>query len=151
MQGVKVTDARIIAAIKKAQGLVTVAAKACRCNPDTIHQRVKDSPEVAAAISAARAEVLDDAESALHKAVAQGEAWAVQFTLRTLGKERGYGDEVKHTGRIEHDHMPDPERVARIVALLDGARTRRAAAPSGPAASVESATRSADAGVRVGR
>jgi hypothetical protein len=150
MQGAKITDAKIIAALKQANGLITHAAKKLRCNPDTIHQRIKDSPAVAAVVKGARDVVLDDAESSLHKAVKKKEAWAVTFTLRTIGRERGYLDrtEVKHTGAVDHNHaLPDPERVARIVALLAAARERRAAASPGPSAAVVPSAGPADRGV----
>ncbi len=35
---------------------------------------------------------LDEADFQLQNAVKNGEPWAVQFTLRTLGRDRGYGE-----------------------------------------------------------
>jgi len=43
----------------------------------------------------------DNAESALNRAVINGEAWAVCFTLKTQGKDRGYIERTQQeiTGR----------------------------------------------------
>lgn len=34
--------------------------------------------------------MIDTAEAALHRAILEGESWAVRFALTTLGKDRGY-------------------------------------------------------------
>ncbi len=42
--------------------------------------------------------MLDTAEVALWKGIQDGESWAVQFALRTIGRSRGYVERREHTG-----------------------------------------------------
>jgi hypothetical protein len=49
---------------------------------------------VAQAKENARTEFLDLAELKLWQAVQRGEAWAIAFALRTLGRTRGYGEHL---------------------------------------------------------
>jgi hypothetical protein len=132
MQGVKLPDDRIIAALKAAKGLISYAARRLRCTPDTIHRRVKTSQAVAAAVHQARAEILDDAELQLHKAIRLGQPWAVAFALKTIGRDRGYLEkqQLEHTGaaggaiahevahEVTHVQLTADQRRARISALL---------------------------------
>jgi hypothetical protein len=94
------SDARIIAALKKKKGLVFLAAASIGCDPDTIYDRAKNTPAVAAMIRAQRGQVVDAAEEKLFAAIKRGAPWAIALTLKTLGKDRGYLDskEVRHRG-----------------------------------------------------
>jgi hypothetical protein len=56
----------------------------------TLYYRIQKSPTLKAALEDARETALDNAESALQSAVLAKEAWAVCFTLKTIGKGRGY-------------------------------------------------------------
>lgn len=86
----KYSDEQIIAALKKKKGMVYHAAAAAGCDPDTIYERAKVSPAVAAVMRHERGSFVDTAEMKLYDAVEAGEAWAVQMALKTLGKDRGY-------------------------------------------------------------
>lgn len=96
----KWTDAQLIQALDASGGMVHVAARALGCSPQTIYTRRDTSPAVAEAIENARGEQLDVAEQALKAAVGRGEGWAVCFTLKCLGKDRGYIERVatEHSG-----------------------------------------------------
>jgi hypothetical protein len=96
----KLTTAELVDAITKSRGLITPAAAALGCAPLTIRRRAASSPAIAAALHEARQRTLDLAELALYKAVSTGEPWAVQFILKTLGKDRGYVErqEQRHGG-----------------------------------------------------
>ena len=95
------TDAQIIGALVAAGGMVHLAARQLGCDPTTIYARRDKSTAVADAIEDQRGQALDIAKSALKRAVLAGEAWAVCFTLKTLGKTRGYTErsEVEVTGK----------------------------------------------------
>ncbi len=92
------TDGEIIAALKASGGMVYLAAKALGCDPVTIYNRREKSAAVREAIENTRGEMLDIAETALKSAVVAKEAWAVCFTLKTIGKHRGYVERVEQTG-----------------------------------------------------
>ena len=86
----KNTDEQIIAALEAAKGAVYRAAERLGCEADTIYYRAKLSKRIAATLRSERGTVVDVAESKLYTAVLAGESWAILFTLRTLGKDRGY-------------------------------------------------------------
>lgn len=81
---------KMITAIKKANGKVSLAAKSLRCSRQTIMNYAAEHPEVRDAINDARELTLDIAEDKLFKAINKGHAWAICFYLKTQGKDRGY-------------------------------------------------------------
>lgn len=109
------TDDQIIAALKAASGMVTVAARGLGCDYQTIIRRAAVSERVRAVLDEERAVTLDIGELALKKAVMAGEAWAVCFLLKTVGKSRGYVERTEVTGRdngpIEHRHTTNPRAI----------------------------------------
>lgn len=94
----KYTSEQIIQALKDTDGLVSLAAKKLNCSPQTIYNRAKAVQSVQQAIDDARDSLVDYAVLALRSAVLSKEAWAVQFTLKTLGKSRGYVERAELTG-----------------------------------------------------
>lgn len=90
------TKQEIIDALKGSNGLVYIAARQLGCTPQTIYNWRKKSKEVAEIMATERGIAVDVAEIALMKAVRSGEAWAVAFMLKTLGKDRGYVERTEH-------------------------------------------------------
>lgn len=84
------TVQQVIDAINSTHGMVYLAAKALGCSHNTVYKYAKRHPTIQQAIDANRGRMLDTAESKLEAAIETGESWAVQFALRTLGKNRGY-------------------------------------------------------------
>ena len=84
------SDAQIIAAIKAKKGLIYLAAQRLKCTPETIYQRIKESPDVAQAVKDAREQLIDTTEEKLFQSIAKRDPWAITLTLKTLGKHRGY-------------------------------------------------------------
>lgn len=82
--------AEIAAALAKAYGIITDAAKILGCNQNTIHEHLKKTPSLAVARDAARDRIIDLAESKLFEAVESGERWAILEVLHGPGKSRGY-------------------------------------------------------------
>lgn len=80
----------MVAALKKAKGMVYHAAAKLGCEPDTITNRSKVSPKVAACIGNQRGKFKDAIESKFIQAVNKGQAWAIRLGLVTLCKDRGY-------------------------------------------------------------
>jgi hypothetical protein len=91
----KLTVKQVIEALKETKGLVYLAAKKLGVDPDTVSNYAKRYPTVKATLVSARGEVVDLAEAKLYQATLGGEQWAVLFTLRTQGKERGYVERVQ--------------------------------------------------------
>lgn len=88
------TAHQVIEALQATRGMVYLAARRLQCDPETIMNYCKSYPTVEAAKVAARGELLDVAEVRLWQAVNKGEAWAVAFALKTVGRARGYGERV---------------------------------------------------------
>ncbi|MBA3829870.1 MAG: hypothetical protein H0X33_13100 [Taibaiella sp.] len=105
---------QIIDALVKNHGMVYLSAKELGCEPKTIYNYAKDSPEIQEAINNARGEVTDNAESKLFDAINKGEAWAICFYLKTQGKSRGYVERQEVSGpdgnelviRVNRDRNP---------------------------------------------
>ena len=85
---------QVIDALRETKGMVSYAARRLQCDIDTIQNYCNRYPSVDAARYEARTELLDLAELKLWAAIQQGEGWAVQFALRSIGRSRGYGERL---------------------------------------------------------
>lgn len=94
------TTEEVIAAITRARGIKVVAAKALGCNRLTIDNYIARHPTVKAAYEEQRATLVDIAEAQLLKKLDSAEWDAIKYVLSTLGKERGYGDTLRHEGGL---------------------------------------------------
>lgn len=92
------TDGQIIEALEKTRGMVYVAARVLKCDPITIKRRIEASSKVAQVIHDQSELFVDTAELKLIEAVNAGEQWAVQFSLKTKGRHRGYVERQEVTG-----------------------------------------------------
>lgn len=98
------TDDQIITALQRSSGIQNAAAKLLesthgrKCSRQQISERVLGSAKISAALAEIVEENLDIAEGQLIEAVKDREAWAVIWTLRTLGKKRGYTERTELTG-----------------------------------------------------
>ena len=92
------TDDELIAGLKSAGGMVHLAARQLGCAPTVIYRRLKRSERLREVLEDQREEFLDIAEASLKRKVIDGEGWAVCFTLKTLGKSRGYVERKELTG-----------------------------------------------------
>lgn len=91
---------RIDEALRTSRGNITYAAKALGCSRSTVYSWVKKSPVLQQTLHDEREGAIDIAESALQRAVLNGEAWAVSLTLKTIGRHRGYVERVEHSGTL---------------------------------------------------
>lgn len=98
---------QVIDALAETKGLMTFAAQRLGCAPNTVYAYVDRYPRVRAARDAARERQLDLAEAALFRAIGEGESWAVQFYLRTVGRRRGYGDVLQLDAQVELVQSPE--------------------------------------------
>jgi hypothetical protein len=90
------------AALTDSMGNVAAAARGLHCDRSTLYDYIRRYPALAQIVTDARESLIDHAESALRAAVLERQGWAVCFTLKTLGRERGYVE------RIEQEHRgPD--------------------------------------------
>ena len=85
---------QVIEALHETKGMVSYAAKRLQCDIYTVKNYYKRYQSVDAARYKARTELLDLAELKLWAAIQQGESWAVMFALRSIGRDRGYGEHL---------------------------------------------------------
>jgi len=97
MKTVPVSDDLIIRALKKSGGTIVAAARSLKIDPSTIHRRVNSNRRVKQTLNEEREYTIDIAEMQLRNAVNRGEAWAVCFTLKCLGKQRGFVERMEHS------------------------------------------------------
>ena len=124
----KYTDASIVETLRLTKGMVYLAAERLGCDAGTIFKRARKRPAVRAAIDAERGKVVDAAELKLFTGIMNGEPWAVQLCLKTLGRDRGYVERSERdvsgyvlvlTEEVIGDGHPAPQ--------TDGEATRRSA------------------------
>ncbi len=77
-------------AVVAAGGNMAEAARVLGINRRTLYKRIENRPELWKEMEDAREATLDLAEAKLKVAVENGDAWAICFTLKCLGKTRGY-------------------------------------------------------------
>ena len=92
------TADEMIGAIQKARGLLSVTANRLGCTRQKVENYVNRYPTVARAVVEEREKLIDVAEAKLFEQIQEGEQWAVQFVLKTLGKRRGYVERQEITG-----------------------------------------------------
>lgn len=92
------TAQRIIDAIHKSQGLLTLAAPAARVSYGTMMRYMNDFESVKQASIEAREHMIDFAESKLYQNIKSGDNTAIIFYLKTQAKHRGYIERAEVSG-----------------------------------------------------
>src|SRR5262245_49877347 len=89
--------------IRASRGLLTLAARRLGCDRATVLDYARRFPRVGRALEEARELQMDVSEAKLYQAIEQGESWAIQFHLRTVGRHRGYSErhEVAVDGKVD--------------------------------------------------
>jgi hypothetical protein len=77
---------------------------------------VRDRPTLQRVVLDCREARIDVAESALDRAVLNGEGWAISLTLKTIGKQRGYFE--RHEVSSPNDDDADDDLLARRLRRL---------------------------------
>ena len=94
----KLTVEPVTTAIRELHGNLSAVAKQLGVCRQTLYTYIERHPSVNNVVAESRETMLDNAESALYRAVLGGEAWAVCFFLKTQGKRRGYVERQEVTG-----------------------------------------------------
>ena len=94
----KYTAAQIIEALREKHGNLSAASRYLNCSRDTIRRYIDLYPTVKAVADEERETLIDFAENQLFKQVQDGNITAIIFTLKTIGKHRGYVERQELTG-----------------------------------------------------
>ena len=103
----RLSESKVLELIRSTKGNVSAVARAFGTARSSVFNFIQKREPLAQALTDAREELVDNAESALAVAVAEREGWAVCFTLKCLGKSRGY---------IERE--PEPPPLEYLLGLL---------------------------------
>ncbi len=108
----KVTKKRLLNAITGSYGNITVIAKKLGCQRAAVYEFLKKDEEVKTAVEQERERIVDLAENKLVDRLNKGDTTLIVMTLKTLGKNRGYGESIEHTGTINQkivfvDHLDE--------------------------------------------
>lgn len=132
----KFSDKQIIQALRESHGLIYIAAENLGCTPQAIYKRKKKCARITICIENQRGRLVDKAHSKLEDGIDRGEQWAVTLCLKSLGKDRGFGDETKlqltgkddgpmelrHSGNVTHGPAIAAADIALAQALVRAAR-----------------------------
>lgn len=86
------TATEVAEAIKEARGYVSKAATILGCTVVTVYNYINEYSSVAEAVNETREQRHDHVESALMKAIDEGNVTAAIFYLKTQGRQRGWGE-----------------------------------------------------------
>ena len=96
---VRPSEEEICSAITMHRGRLGDAARSLGIRSTYIRKVIRENPMVMETWEQAKDVRVDIAETALDKAVKEGDVKAIVFLLSTLGKDRGYSSRVEHTGK----------------------------------------------------
>lgn len=100
----KFTANQIIDALREKHGNLSAAARYLGCDRHTINRYIQQYPTVKAVADEERETLIDFAENQLFQQVKDGNITAIIFTLKTIGKSRGYVERQEVTG-AEGSHI----------------------------------------------
>ena len=103
--------------IEKPNGIIKTVAEAMGVSRSAVYGMADRHPTVKQALEDARANMIDDAESMLHKLIMNGDRGAITFLLRTLGKDRGYVERSETIYREELDVRKLSDEELEAIAL----------------------------------
>ena len=87
----RLTQKQIIDALYEADGILGAAADNLGCTRQTIYNRMKKAPKIAAAYGDARELSIDKTESKLFSNIKKGKESSIFYYLNNMGRKRGYG------------------------------------------------------------
>lgn len=102
----KVTKESLLKAIISSKGIVTNICKGLQISRQAFYERVNKDEELLEALQDSREEIIDFAETKLIELIRNGNASAIFFYLKTVGKDRGY---------IEKQEIDQNNRTVNII------------------------------------
>jgi hypothetical protein len=94
----KFTANQIIDALREKHGNLSAAARYLGCDRHTVSRYINAYSTVQAVADEERETLIDFAENQLFQQVKDGNITAIIFTLKTIGKSRGYVERQEVTG-----------------------------------------------------
>lgn len=111
-----ITEKAMIKAIEKSYGIVTLIADRLKIQRSAVYNNIKKF-HLNMLIEIERERLVDFAESKLIENIRKGKETSIIFTLKTLGKKRGYIER-------QEEAAPDPI-VQKVLSMTDEERAAR--------------------------
>lgn len=99
----QIPDDVYIAAIRKFHGNLSAVARELNVSRNTVASKVKLNPEIQQIVDDERDSFVDLAEDRLYGCVERNSVPAIMFTLKTIGKVRGWGENQEIILKKEQD------------------------------------------------
>lgn len=116
---------QIVESLHATKGTVALAARRLGISRQGLIKRIHASAELEQLLEEEREIITDTAELKMVQAIQAGEPWAISMRLKTLGRDRGYGDSVelilKHAETLGKAYGLD---AARIIDLAQKRKER---------------------------
>lgn len=109
-------------ALHASKGMVALAAKTLGVTTAAAESMLRTHPDLKQIVLDYREQHIDTAESMLRDAVAKKQAWAICFTLKTIGHTRGYVERHEWHGESDTKLTRETVVTVRTEQLLDTAR-----------------------------
>lgn len=90
-----ISEDQLAEALTKSRGMVAAAAQMVGRTPRAVYKRIKKSQRLSDLVADQREMQLDLTELQLFKAIEKGQAWAICFYLKCVGKQRGYIEQAR--------------------------------------------------------
>lgn len=104
----KHTTEQIIKAIKLKHGVITDVAKALGVTTRAVRMRVSEEIEIQEALTEARDEMFDTAESVIFESLSEHRnVETAKWYLKSFSKDKGYSDKVVLDGKIKVENDYD--------------------------------------------
>lgn len=110
----KFTLDQILEAIKGTRGIKSAVARNLGCEWPTVNNYAKRYATVREALETERETLIDTAELQLVKLVNSGDWDAVKYTLKTIGRKRGYVERTELTGEDGTPLIPIREVIVKL-------------------------------------
>lgn len=107
------TVAQVEHALKQTSGNVSAAARALGVSRTAMYNKINNHDSLKEVLTDAREELVDIAETALRSEVLAKNITAIIFTLKTLGKDRGYVERTQ-TELSGKDGAPLPIAIVKM-------------------------------------
>lgn len=115
----RLTPKSVSEQIERTGGNISAIARTFGVTRSSVYDYINRRTSLQALLKDERETLLDEAECSLREAVKRREPWAVCFTLKTIGKDRGYVEkqEIEHSGEAAIVRVPPkltPEQWAQL-------------------------------------
>lgn len=88
------TNDEIKEALTKAAGNIALTAKILTVSKTWLYNKINSSQPLLDHLKELRSDIVDEAEIALRNRIRNGDTTAIIYTLKTMGKERGWGQKA---------------------------------------------------------